>query len=153
MTPVERKVRPKGDMFNGKTSGFSSSSPVDKFIYMVILPNKKTRGVMTKLEKPMYAAKAKVLKALGHPTRLWMAEQLADGEKCVCELVEPLGVDFSTVSKHLSVLKEAGLVEVDKRGKQVFYSLKVPCILNFMGCVEAVLENNAKEQMGMMNIE
>ncbi len=101
---------------------------------------------MTKKQKTMYAAKAKVLKAMGHPTRLWMAEQLADGEKCVCELVKPLGLDFSTVSKHLLVMKEAGLVEVDKRGKQVFYSLKVPCILNFMGCVEAVLENNAKEQ-------
>jgi len=97
-------------------------------------------------EKMILEAKAKVLKALGHPTRLWMAEQLAEGEKCVCEFVEPLGLDFSTVSKHLSVMKGAGLVEIDKRGKQVFYTLKVPCILNFMGCVEAVLENNAKEQ-------
>ena len=104
-------------------------------------------------EKRLLEAKTKVLKALAHPARLWMAEQLADGDKCVCEFVEPLGLDFSTVSKHLSVLKQAGLVEVDKRGKQVFYTLKVPCILNFMGCVVAVLENNAKEQMGMMNIE
>ena len=108
---------------------------------------------MTKQEKTMYAAKAKVLKALGHPTRLWMAEQLSEGEKCVCEFVEPLALDFSTVSKHLSVLKQAGLVEDEKRGKQVFYTLKVPCILNFMGCVEAVLENNAKEQMGIANIQ
>ena len=108
---------------------------------------------MTKQQKATYTAKAKVLKALGHPTRLWMAEQLADGEKCVCELVEPLEVDFSTVSKHLSVLKEAGLVKVDKRGKQIFYSLKVPCILNFMGCVEAVLENNKKEQTEIMNFK
>ncbi len=101
---------------------------------------------MTDQEKYLFTAKAKVLKALGHPTRLWMAEQLAEGEKCVCELVEPLDLDFSTVSKHLSVMKEAGLLEVDKRGKQVFYTLKVPCILNFMGCVEAVLENTAREQ-------
>lgn len=108
---------------------------------------------MTKRQRMAYATKAKVLKALGHPARLWMVEQLADGEKCVCELVEPLGLDFSTVSKHLSVLKEAGIVGVDKRGKQVFHTLKVPCILNFMGCVEAVLENNAKEQMEMTNIK
>ncbi len=104
-------------------------------------------------EKLILEAKTKVLKALAHPARLWMAEQLAEGEKCVCELVEPLGLDFSTVSKHLSVLKQAGIVDVDKRGKQVFYTLKVPCVLNFMGCVEAVLENNAKEQMGLVNIE
>ena len=104
-------------------------------------------------EKELFTAKAKVLKALAHPTRLWMAEQLADGEKCVCEFVEVIDADFSTISKHLSVLKEAGIVAVDKRGKQVYYTLKVPCILNFMGCVEAVLENNAKEQMGMLNDE
>lgn len=104
-------------------------------------------------EKELFTAKAKVLKALAHPTRLWMAEQLADGEKCVCEFVEVIDADFSTISKHLSVLKEAGIVAVDKRGKQVYYTLKVPCILNFMGCVEAVLENNAKEQMGMLNNE
>jgi len=108
---------------------------------------------MTGQERIILEAKTRVLKALAHPSRLWMAEQLADGEKCVCELVDPLGLDFSTVSKHLSVMKAAGLVEVDKRGKQVFYTLKVPCVLNFMGCVEAVLKNNAKEQMGIMNIE
>ena len=104
-------------------------------------------------EKELFTAKSKVLKVLAHPTRLWMAEQLADGEKCVCEFVEVIDADFSTISKHLSVLKEAGIVAVDKRGKQVYYTLKVPCILNFMGCVEAVLENNAKEQMGMLNNE
>ena len=108
---------------------------------------------MVEQEKALFMAKAKILKALAHPTRLWMAEQLADGEKCVYEFVEVIDVDFSTISKHLSVLKEAGIVAADKRGKQVYYTLKVPCILNFMSCVEAVLENNAKEQMGMMNIE
>ena len=101
---------------------------------------------MTAHEKKLLVAKAQVLKALAHPVRLWMAEQLAEGEKCVCEMVEPLDLDFSTVSKHLSVMKQAGLVAVDKRGKQVFYTLKVPCVLNFMGCVEAVLEHSAKEQ-------
>ena len=101
---------------------------------------------MEAMDKRRYEAKARVLKALAHPTRLWMAEQLAEGERCVCEFVEAIEADFSTVSKHLSVLKQAGIVEVDKRGNQVFYRLKVPCILNFMGCVEAVLISEAKEQ-------
>ncbi|MCF7849822.1 MAG: metalloregulator ArsR/SmtB family transcription factor [Kiritimatiellales bacterium] len=105
---------------------------------------------MNKKEKEMYSAKAKVLKALAHPTRLWMAEQLAGGERCVCEFVEEIDADFSTVSKHLSVLKEAGIVEDDKRGKQVFYSLKVPCVLNFMHCVEEVLRSNAATQAALM---
>jgi ArsR family transcriptional regulator len=60
--------------------------------------------------------------------------------------VEPLGADFSTVSKHLSILREAGIVIDEKRGKQVFYRLRVPCILNFMHCVEDVIENRIREQ-------
>ncbi len=94
----------------------------------------------------MYEAKARVLKALAHPTRLWMTERLADGEHCVCEFADAVDVDFSTVSKHLAVLKQAGIVEDEKRGKRVFYRLKVPCVLAFMNCIEAVLENNAREQ-------
>lgn len=105
---------------------------------------------MKTIDKRRYEAKAYVIKALAHPTRLWMAEELADGERCVCEFVEAIGADFSTVSKHLSVLKQAGIVEVDKRGKQVFYRLKVPCILNFMDCVEAVLISEAKEQAALV---
>ncbi|VGO22851.1 ArsR/SmtB family transcription factor [Pontiella sulfatireligans] len=106
---------------------------------------------MTEKEKTMYTAKAQVLKALAHPTRLWMAEELEGGEKCVCEFVDEIDADFSTISKHLSVLKQAGIVADDKRGKQVFYSLKVPCVLNFMHCVEAVIENNAKLQAELVN--
>lgn len=95
---------------------------------------------MTEKEKALLVAKANILKALGHPTRLWMAEQLAGGEKCVCEFVENVDADFSTISKHLAVLKQAGVVVDEKRGKQVYYRLKVPCILNFMPCIEEVLQ-------------
>jgi DNA-binding transcriptional ArsR family regulator len=105
---------------------------------------------MTKSEKNRYEAKAKVLKALAHPTRLWMAEQLSAGEMCVCEFVDQVDADFSTISKHLSVLKQAGIVEDDKRGKQVYYKLKVPCVMNFMECVEAVIASNAKEQAELL---
>jgi len=106
---------------------------------------------MNKKEKALYEAKSKVLKALAHPTRLWMAEQLAGGERCVCEFTDALDVDFSTVSKHLAVLKQAGIVEDEKRGKQVYYLLKVPCVLKFMNCVEAVLRSQAKERVALIS--
>ena len=80
------------------------------------------------------------MKALAHPTRLFLVDELSRGERCVCDLTEKVGADVSTVSKHLLVLKRAGIVIDDKRGVQVFYRLRVPCILNFFGCVEAVLE-------------
>ena len=101
-------------------------------------------------EKAAIIAKANVLKALGHPTRLWMAEQLEGGEKCVCELAEFIDADFSTISKHLSILKQAGVVSDEKRGKQVYYKLKVPCILKFMSCVEAVIKAQAEEHLNLL---
>ena len=101
--------------------------------------------MMNTRTKQRYEARAKVVKALGHPSRLFIVDELAKGEHCVCELTDMIGADTSTVSKHLSVLKEAGIVKDDKRGLQVWYSLSVPCILNFFGCVEEVLKSNIKQ--------
>ena len=92
----------------------------------------------------VYKRKAQIIKALGHPSRLMMIDALAEGEKCVCELQQLVGADMSTVSKHLSVLRNAGLVDDRKQGLQVFYSLRVPCIINFFGCVEAVMEQRSE---------
>jgi len=105
---------------------------------------------LTSKEKMYYQAKAEVLKALAHPTRLWMAEKLAEGERCVCEFVEGADADFSTVSKHLSVLRQAGIVDLEKRGKQVYYRLKVPCILQFMRCVEEVIRTGIEDRTELL---
>ncbi|MCF8054017.1 MAG: metalloregulator ArsR/SmtB family transcription factor [Deltaproteobacteria bacterium] len=104
---------------------------------------------MNEQDKLKYHAQAKILKALAHPTRLWMAEQLADGERCVCEFADAVDADFSTISKHLSVLKQAGIVEDDKRGKQVYYRLKTPCVLRFVSCIEDVIESQFKAPGGL----
>ncbi len=95
--------------------------------------------------KARYAARASIIKAMAHPTRLFMVDELSKGERCVCELTEMVGDDISTISKHLSVLKNAGIVADEKRGTQVFYTLRVPCVLNFFSCVESVLKSNARE--------
>ena len=94
-----------------------------------------------------YEARAKVIKAMAHPSRLIIIEELLKNEQCVRELTEMVGADVSTVSKHLSVLKNAGVVIADKRGAEVFYQLKVPCIVDFFSCVEAVLKSSAEDQM------
>lgn len=99
---------------------------------------------MNRKEKKNYEARAQIVKAMAHPTRLFIVDELAKGERCVCELRDMIGADISTVSKHLSVLKLAGIVEDEKRGLQVWYSLRVPCILNFFGCVEDVLKANVR---------
>lgn len=97
-----------------------------------------------------FAARAEIVKALGHPTRLFVMDELAKGERCVCELVEMVGADFSTVSKHLAVLKNAGLVIDDKRGLKVFYRMRCPCLVNFFECIEEVLRTNARERIAVL---
>ena len=84
---------------------------------------------------------------MGHPSRVYMVEELSRGERCVCELTDMVGADVSTVSRHLSVLREAGIVDDDKRGNQVFYSLRVPCVLNWYSCVAGVLEADAERKL------
>ena len=83
-----------------------------------------------------YEARARIVKALAHPTRLFIVDELAKGERCVNELTEMVGADMSTISRHLSVLKNVGVIMDEKRGLQVFYRLRTPCIMNFFGCVE-----------------
>ena len=92
------------------------------------------------MDMKIIEAKAHIFKALGHPSRLAMVEKLSEGECCVCKLVELVDADFSTISKHLAVLKEAGIVESERRGQNVYYRLKVPCLIRFMDCVEAVIK-------------
>jgi DNA-binding transcriptional ArsR family regulator len=78
---------------------------------------------------------------MAHPTRMFIVDELSrSGERCVCELTEMVGADISTVSKHLAVLRSAGIIGDEKRANQVFYRLKVPCIMDFFRYVEAVIE-------------
>ncbi len=92
-------------------------------------------------------ARARILKALGHASRLMILEELAEGEKCVAELTETVGSDMSTVSKHLSLLKSVGLVEDRRQGAQVFYRLLTPCVLGFFECVESVMNERVQRQI------
>ncbi len=91
--------------------------------------------------------KADVLKAMAHPTRLYMLEMLAGGERCVCELNEMVDADHSTISKHLSILKQSGLVSDRKDGLKVYYKLEVPCVLDFVKCVTKVIAKRTQKQL------
>ena len=105
---------------------------------------------MNQVTQARFEARAKIIKALSHATRLYIVDELSRGERCVCELTEMIGADVSTVSKHLAVLREAGIVQDEKRGNQVFYTLRCPCVLTFFECVEAVLRANVEGQLTLM---
>lgn len=94
---------------------------------------------MDESRKRFFTEQARIFKSLGHPNRLIMAEALAHGPLCVCDLRRLVGGDLSTISRHLSVLKEAGVVADEKRGKNIFYVLTLPCLDIFLRCTgEAV---------------
>lgn len=89
-----------------------------------------------------------IFKALGHPARLAMVDELARGERCVCELMRMTQLTkFSgpTISQHLLVLKNAGIIADEKRGKMIFYHLAMPCVSKISLCVSERLQTEAKQ--------
>ena len=82
--------------------------------------------------------RARVVRALANPTRLLIVDALADGEACVNTLTAMTDFDVSTVSKHLAVLRSVGLVRVERRGLNAFYSLSCPCLADFFDCIDLI---------------
>jgi ArsR family transcriptional regulator, arsenate/arsenite/antimonite-responsive transcriptional repressor len=102
---------------------------------------------MNAKDKQRLQARADVMKALGHPTRLFIVEELAKAELCVAEMTELVGADMSTVSRHLSVLKAAGILEDERRGNCIYYQLLCPCVLDFFTCAQSVIENSTERRV------
>ena len=100
--------------------------------------------------KQRYEARAAIAKAMAHPTRLMLLEALDGQEVCVCDLTDLVAADQSTVSKHLAVLKQAGLVEDRKEGVMAYYRVKVCCLQDFFACIENVLTENLKAHQAML---
>jgi DNA-binding transcriptional ArsR family regulator len=93
----------------------------------------------------LYEKQAEIAKAVGHPLRVAVIDFLKDGEQCVCDIAQHVGSERSNVSRHLSVMVRAGVLECRKEGLKVIYKLKTPCILDFFSCVTAVIKQQAKE--------
>ena len=105
---------------------------------------------MTKEERNRSQAVAEVFKALGHPSRVFIVETLKDDEHCVCELSELIGADMSTVSRHLSVLKKAGIVTDRKEGTTVYYSLACDCLSQMLSGVANILRMRLETQTAVL---
>ena len=102
---------------------------------------------MKKVVSQRCETRARILKALAHHSRLFIVETLARGPLCVHELSDMIGADLSTISRHLSILRNAGIVVDEKRGTQVIYTLTAECLLKFLSCVETVALNHARRQL------
>lgn len=103
---------------------------------------------MTPTQLPRTTSRINVIKALAHPSRLTIVEALQSGEQCVCDLRNLVGTDLSTVSKHLAILRSAGLLSMEKRGLKVFYRLSCPCFLDFLNCVDRMSSSSSCSSAG-----
>ena len=91
-------------------------------------------------------ARAEILKALAHPVRVLIVHALRGGDLCVCELNKLAKIDQSNVSRHLAVLKKAGILTDRRAGMRVFYHLHTPCILQAFDCAVNVVREDAKRR-------
>lgn len=92
------------------------------------------------MQEERYTYMAGVMKALAHPTRLFIVDELSKGPRNVGELTEMVGIDMSTISRHLSVLKQNGIIAAKKQNNQMIYHLLCPCVLDMYKCVIKIKE-------------
>ena len=89
-------------------------------------------------------ARAEVLKALAHPTRLLLVDLLRTGEKCVMALLRVAEVDGSTISRHLERLKAVGIVDSRRDGQKIIYRLAQTCVLGCVATATCVLKTDSR---------
>jgi DNA-binding transcriptional ArsR family regulator len=108
--------------------------------------------MLSKDKMALYKRQSCIIQAIGHPIRIAIANFLKDGEQCVCKIADYVGSERSNVSKHLSIMVNAGLLESRKEGLNVIYRLKCRCIPDFLSCVTDVLKQQVKENKKLSRV-
>jgi ArsR family transcriptional regulator len=106
--------------------------------------------MLNKNKELLYEKQAEIAKAIAHPLRIAIIDFLQSGEQCVCDIADYVGSERSNVSRHLSVMANAGLLEYRKEGLNVIYKLKCTCIVDFFSCVTGVLKQQAKDSKKLL---
>ena len=107
--------------------------------------------MITKQKHLLFEKQAEIAKAIAHPLRIAIVDFLRDGEQCVCDIAAYVGSERSNVSRHLSVMVNAGVLEHRKEGLKVIYRLKTPCILDFFSCTAACLKQQLKDSEKLLS--
>ncbi len=100
----------------------------------------------------IYELQAKVAQSMAHPIRMAVLDCLKDREQCVCDIAQALGTERSNLSKHLSIMVAAGVLESRKEGLKVMYKLRAPCVLQFVDCITVCLKENALAEQKILNL-
>jgi ArsR family transcriptional regulator len=108
--------------------------------------------MLNKRKQMLFEKQAEIAKAIAHPLRIAIINFLKDGEQCVCDIAEHIGAERSNVSRHLSVMVNAGLLEYRKEGLKVIYRLKCRCIVDFFSCVSNVLKQQVRDNEKLLKV-
>lgn len=100
----------------------------------------------------LFEKQAAIAKSIAHPIRMAVLEYLKPGEQCVCDIAEAVGTERTNLSKHLSVMTNAGVLASRKDGLKVMYRIKTPCLLGFLDCIKECLKEQAAEQQKLLEI-
>lgn len=106
--------------------------------------------MLSKKKRLLFEKQAEIVKSTAHPLRIAILDFLKDSERCVCDIAGHIGAERSNVSRHLSVMVAAGVLEYRKDGLKVIYKLKCPCILDFFTCISGVIKNEARESSRLL---
>ncbi len=94
--------------------------------------------------------RADILKALAHPVRVMIVDALTAGDRCGCEFNQLAGIDQSGISRHLAILKKAGILTDRREGMKVFYHLQTPCILRAFECAVEVVRSDVQRKTRLL---
>jgi DNA-binding transcriptional ArsR family regulator len=102
------------------------------------------------VNQPLHRFKAEFFKALGHPARIVILESLRIGEKSVNELQAVLGIDQSSVSRQLAVLRARNIVDDRKEGTTVYYRVRDPAVFQLLDVARAIFNNHLIDTQAML---
>ena len=91
------------------------------------------------MPKPVYELKAQFFKTLGHPARIRILEVLAGGPRSVSELQPDVGIEASHLSQQLSILRKGGIVQADRQGSSMIYSVTDPQIFELLNVAKQII--------------
>ena len=108
--------------------------------------------MLSKRKQLLFEKQAEIAKAIAHPLRIAIVNFLKDGEQCVCDIAQHIRAERSNVSRHLSLMVNAGLLEYRKEGLKVIYRLKCKCIVDFFSCISSVLKQQVRDNEKLLKV-
>ena len=102
------------------------------------------------MSSELYQLQADVCKAIAHPTRIEILQLLREGERCVCEIFPAMKIEQPNVSRHLSVLKKAGILSSRKEGLKVIYTVNDQRIYQALDLITDILREQLNSKQSIL---